>query len=729
MFAFGVRFSRVSMSGALLLLGAAPLLANAACAPNDCLTTALDNLQLTNGGDFNVGTGGRLTNSTVSDGKLHLWDAGVAFGTTLKDAGWLQVHDNGQAYDTVVQNGQMVLTESGTALRTTINGGFLDVVHNATVSDTLLNGGGMYVYYDALAKNTTVNNSQMNVFQNGNAHRSTVNDGGTLSVSDTAKVSDTVVNQGGVMESVAGTSVRSTKVNQGGLMVLGNQAEAADTTINRNGNLLLKGFATLSGPTHVDGQVRFADPAMRGFHTLTIDGPLSGNGTFWMNTDLASLQGDLLKVQGLVSDSHTLVVADSGNAPGRAQQKLMLVDSNGGSGDFKLYGETVDAGAYRYQLQQQGNDWYLASLAVVDPDSRPDPPTPNPEPTPDPAPNPGPDPQIPDIVTEPTAPDVAPPTVSPPPTQPPHLPQVQILSKGANAAVASPAASAALISAQMNATTGHLSDLRSGKALGGLWIRSYGAEQHLDTGTSRVFEQQVGGMEIGADKALPFADGTLYVGGLVGKGQGRQQFGEASKGTIDSATLGGYAGYLDRSGLYVDGALKYSLLENEIDITSNLGDKVKARYKNHAVSANVQVGKSVDLGQGWFVEPQAGMQVVRISGARYTSSNGLNVEQDSMLSVQSHVGGVFGRNLQLDNGIAVKPYAKTAWFTEHAGNSQVKVNGSRLNSRLPGSRAEIGGGIVMTAADKHAVYVEGQYAKGSDIEQPWAVNLGYRYRW
>lgn len=236
-------------------------------------------------------------------------------------------------------------------------------------------------------------------------------------------------------------------------------------------------------------------------------------------------------------------------------------------------------------------------------------------------------------------------------------------------------------------------------------------------------------MEIGADTALPLAGGTLFVGGLLGKGQGRQQFGEASNGTIDSTTLGSYASYLDHSGVYIDGALKYSRLDNQINLTSNVGDKVKARYKNHAVSAVVQIGQSIDLGKGWFVEPQVGIQVSRISGGRYTASNGLRVEQDSMLSVQSRVGGMFGRQLKFDNGIAVKPYAKATWVTEHAGDSHVKVNGARLDSRLPGSRAEVAGGVMVTAADTHNVYVEGEYTKGRHIEQPLAVTVGYRYNW
>ncbi|NUU37705.1 autotransporter outer membrane beta-barrel domain-containing protein [Pseudomonas sp. C2B4] len=718
----GLRLSRVSVSSALLLLGAAPGASFAdSCDTISCQTTSETNLVVNDNSTVNIGTGGTIVNSTVSYGHINIYDLGASVGTEVHNTGWLQINDNASAQDSIVNGGQMVVVGSATAVGTLVNRGFFDASENATVSNTRLEGGAMFVSMQAQARNTSVNNSEMNVFGDALADHTTVNNGGLMSVFDSASISDTVVNQGGQLDIEAGTVVHNTTVNQGGLMVMGDQAQASETTINQGGSLQLKGDAILGFNTHVDGNVSFADPAVNGFHTLTIKGPLTGNGSFLMNTDLAALQGDLLKVQGPVSDTHTLVVADSGNAPSGALQRLLLVDGNGGSGSFNLHGQTVDAGAYRYQLQQQGDDWYLANLAEVE---QPEGTNETQEPV-DPA-----DPVAPVDPVDPVAP-VFPVAPAEPdnPVQPPRRPQAETLSKGANAAVASQAASAALIGAQMSATVDHFGDLRSGKDQGGLWTRGYGAEQRLDTGSSRAFQQQINGMEIGADKALPFADGTLYVGGLVGQGQGRQDFGEASKGTIDSMTLGGYASYLDRSGLYVDGALKYSRLDNDINITSNLGDKVKAHYKNHAVSADVQVGKHIDLGQGWFVEPQAGLQVARISEGRYTASNGLSVEQDAMMSVQSRVGGVVGRDLQLGKGVTVKPYAKATWITEHAGDSHVMVSGAKLDSSLPGSRGEIGGGVMVTAAEKHNVYVEGAYTKGSDIEQPWAVTVGYRYNW
>ncbi|KAB0496648.1 outer membrane autotransporter barrel domain-containing protein [Pseudomonas vancouverensis] len=706
----GFRLSRLSVSGALLVSGCMPWLADAAsCDTLNCLTSSQANVQVDNGAVLQVGTGGLLTDSSVSNGRINLWDSGSTLRTHVMSNGWLVLEDSSTAFDSRVEaGGTMVVAGDATALSTHVVGGDFDAAQNAVISDTQVDTGYLYVYADATAKNTRLTGGEMMVYQRGSAQQTTVNTGGLLSVLDSASVSDTLVNQGARMDVSAGTFVRTTTVNQGGIMTLADRASAYDTTINQGGLLQLKGDATLGRDSHIDGQVNFADPAINGFHTLTLEGPLIGNASFRMHTDLAALRGDLIEVQGPLSGQHTLVVADAGRAPSGAQQKLMLVDGNGGSGDFSLYGQTVDAGAFRYHLQQQGQDWYLVNLA---------------EPAPlDPAEavEPG----------EPAQPGfpVAP-ADSVPPAQPPRLPQAETLSKGANAAVGNQTAAASLIHAQMSATTGHFAELRSSRDKGGLWVRGYGVEQRLNTDASRAFEQHINGLEMGADKALPFADGSLYIGALIGQGQARQDFGEASKGRIDSITVGGYASYLDRSGWYVDSALKYNRLNNTLDVTSNLGESVKAHYRNHAVSAEVQAGKTFDLGRGWFVEPQAGLQVARISATSYSASNGLQVEEDSLTSVQSRVGGLFGRELHLDNGMTIRPYVKAAWVAELAGDSHVKVNGAKLDNRLPGSRTEIGGGMSVAMADNQTVYAEGSYTKGNDIEQPWAVTVGYRYNW
>lgn len=66
------------------------------------------------------------------------------------------------------------------------------------------------------------------------------------------------------------------------------------------------------------------------------------------------------------------------------------------------------------------------------------------------------------------------------------------------------------------------------------------------------------GLELGADKAITLANGTLYLGGLVGQTSSSQNFNEGVSSDIDCTTLGAYATYFHESGFYVDTILKYN---------------------------------------------------------------------------------------------------------------------------------------------------------------------------
>jgi outer membrane autotransporter protein len=486
----------------------------------------------------------------------------------------------------------------------------------------------------------------------------------------------------------------------------------------RNAQLLLEDGSSLSGTAHglnvltlsqsawdmtgssqigqlnIDqGLVRFSGPSN---NVLVVDGDLTGNGTFMMNTDLGSEQGDLIKVGGLIEGAHTLVVQDSGHEPAAANGKLMLVDGNGGAGGFSLYGGHVDAGAFRYTLEQRANDWYLVNTAGVAPV---DPPV-NPVNPVDPV-----DPVIP---------------VSPAPAH---------LSVGANAAIASQTAAATLWNAQMNTLVKRLGELRLGKDEGGVWSRAIGSRYNIAEHSSRAFSQNNTGIEIGADKAIRLASGKVYVGGMLGTAKSELNFGEGASGQIDSRMFGVYATYLNDNGVYVDSVIKYSRFDNDLKLPTNLGNAVKGSYSANGYGVDVEVGKHIKLKDGWFVEPQVELGATRTTGARYTASNGLQVDSASMDSLQSRVGSLFGRSLELSNGMQAQPYVKASYVAEHAGDSHVRVNGHKLKSGLPGNRAELGFGAIVQVSERSKLSLDAEFAKGNDVEQPWGMTLGYRYLW
>lgn len=426
------------------------------------------------------------------------------------------------------------------------------------------------------------------------------------------------------------------------------------------GNLDMKG-----------GQVNYTGSP---FSTLNVDGNLSGTGSFMMTTDLAGLQGDLLRVGGQIEGDHTLIIEDTGREPAMTGGELRVVDGNGGAGKFALYGDHVDAGAFRYGLEQQGDDWFLANHA----------------------PDPG---------------------------------KPEDLSKGSNAAIASQMAVATLWSSQMGVLVKRLGELRMGQDNGGVWTRAIGSKFNVDENASRAFTQNNGGVEVGADKAIPLASGKVYVGGMVGAGRSDLNFGEGATGSIDSKMVGAYATYLNDSGIYVDTVLKYSHFNTDIKTPTNLGASVKSSYGSHGIGMDVEVGKHIMLKDGWFVEPQLELTATRTQGAQYTASNGLQVDARRVDSLQSRVGTLLGRNMTLENGLNIQPYVKASYINEHAGKSHVKVNGNRFKTDLAGDRGELGFGAIVQVSAKSKISLDADYAKGDAIEQPWGVTLGYRYLW
>lgn len=500
------------------------------------------------------------------------------------------------------------------------------------------------------------------------------------------------------------------------------------------------------------------------FKTLTT-GSLTGRGKFVMNTDLSKLKGDLLLVTNAngFTGSHTLVIEDTGLSP-KNEGKLRLVGTNGGNGTVVLQGGHVDAGAFRYTLKPEGNDWFLSSMGatpVVENLSTP--PAPSTAQATTPAveilPTTGAaataqatTPVVENLPTTPAAATVHAASPSgeslPKPSQAAALnlngrPESQnisgavavhtfnsdpkTLSKGANAAVATHTASVHMWDSQMNAVVSRLGELRLGKDQGGVWTRAIRSQLDVSESSSRAFHQNISGLEIGSDKAIQLNTGTVYVGGMVGTAKASMNFGEGASGEIDSKMVGAYATYIGDSGVYVDSALKYDRLNHKIKTPTNLGNPVKGSYDTSGTGVTIELGKHIVLDSGWYVEPQVGLSAFRIQGASYTASNGLKVKTDDLNSLQSLVGSRFGRNIQFENGMTVQPYIKASYITEHADKSKVTVNSTDLDAGLKGNRIELGFGGIAKVSQNSKVSLDAEYAKGNLIEQPLGVTLGYRY--
>ena len=97
------------------------------------------------------------------------------------------------------------------------------------------------------------------------------------------------------------------------------------------------------------------------FNTLTINGNLSGNGTFNYRTYLTQYLGDKLQINGRAQGDFKLNVHNTGAEPTTLEQlTLVTLKQAVDSGlNFTLSNQHVDAGTWRYELIKKGNEYRL----------------------------------------------------------------------------------------------------------------------------------------------------------------------------------------------------------------------------------------------------------------------------------------------------------------------------------------------------------------------------------
>ncbi|MGK3143638.1 autotransporter outer membrane beta-barrel domain-containing protein [Pantoea sp. C2G6] len=290
-----------------------------------------------------------------------LINGGTDGAVTLED-------DTSAINDSTVNSGSLVILK-GTATNTIINDGQMKNSGGADI-DTVINGG-IYSLGDseaATSSNLLIENGALANIYSGTVSDSTIN-GSMFVYSNSSDSETTSTLQGNVA------------VNEGGQLTLfsGVNTQNADLTLAGTGNLYLAESAAASGGYNFalgavnmnGGSIYFGTPESRSsiasYSSLTMKS-LDGTGSFYMNSDLSSLSGNFLTVQGEANGDFNVYVADTGISP-TAAADLKMVQTGGGTADFTLAnsGNVVDLGTYQYFLVADGNGgWALSPAAQQD---------------------------------------------------------------------------------------------------------------------------------------------------------------------------------------------------------------------------------------------------------------------------------------------------------------------------------------------------------------------------
>ena len=396
------------------------------------------------------------------------------------------------------------------------------------------------------------------------------------------------------------------------------------------------------------------------FRTLVAKSLTGSGGSFAMNVDLPNFRGDLLVIQTPTAgfNQHQLQITNLNQGQDPAAHRALLVVISNQSSGLEFPSNQVDAGTFKYESQRGNNtpitpdlrNWYL-----VRDDETPQPsptPVPTPIPSPTPVPTPGPSP-----IPTPTPLPNSSPTPIPTPTPTPHptptpnptppggegqidypkpLDPIQALTNTANAAIGTYSSTIPLYYADMQTLVERMGELRLGiqaapataslgpeQLAGGkgtveskqvaplpvappssqwaIWIRGFGSGTRINNDVSRVFDQNVGGVQIGADKRFgSLWSGDVFVGMFGGYIYASRDFQDGGDGTTNAFSFGAYVAWIHPQGWYVDTVFKYTQMWNSFSTPNLEGFTSTGDYDIPALGGSLEVGRRFGLAGGRF---------------------------------------------------------------------------------------------------------------------------------
>ncbi|MDW5501540.1 autotransporter outer membrane beta-barrel domain-containing protein [Pseudomonas lundensis] len=665
--------------------------------------------------------------TTISGGTLQLGNgtlAGSIVGNVHNDSAFVI---NNPAETTLKGDisGTGTLTQQGagtTALsgnntytgKTTVNAGTLrtDVVNSIASSNELNINGGVF---DLNGNNQLVNRLNST---GGEVHLN----GGALTVNN-ATAADNTLYAGNIIEGASKESV--TKTGDGSLTLSGKTDWTGDTHID-GGELVLDGSnggaqlisniiakdntalslrngATLTGsidPTDVNidtasrwnmtadslvddvnlaGTINFVAPStlpMSAGHTLTANNWNGQDGTVVLNTVLGDDTSvtDKILVNGNTSGNTFVKVNNAGGGGAYTVQGIRVVEVNGQSdGTFTKSGRIV-AGAYDYNLEKKGADWYLTNLQA----------------------NP---------------PVVVPPVVVPPATDPTDTSNQghgsPIVRPESASYTANLAAANTMFITRLHDRLGEpqYTDILTGeKKVSSLWLRQVGGHNRWRDSSGQISTQSNRYVvQLGGDIAQWSSDGLQrwHLGVMAGYGNEHSNSnstttGYKSKGSVDGYSAGLYATWYQndetKQGVYLDSWAQYGWFKNHVKGQDIQGES----YKSSGITASLETGYTHKLGeftgsQGslneWYIQPQAQAIWMGVTAEDHRESNGTRVSAEGEGNLQTRLGVrtyLKGHN-KIDDGKnrTFQPFVEVNWIhnTQDFGTRMDGVTVSQSGAR------------------------------------------------
>ncbi|WP_171945666.1 autotransporter outer membrane beta-barrel domain-containing protein [Escherichia coli] len=701
---------------------------------------------INSGGFQNVSSGGSATSTTINSGgyqNVHV--NGNVTKTTITDGGILQVDVGGSASQVTQNSGGAIVANTSAVLSGTNGKGTFSIAGGSAVNMLLENGGLLTVLGGHDASDTTVGSDGTLSVQSGGVLRgtTTLTDKGTLvgdvvtnegnlyflnnsaaTFAGTLTGTGTLTQEGGntrfsgllsqdggiTLQSGAAMTMDALQANanvttqsgttltldNGSILtgsVTGDNTGAGDMTVKGASVWHLGGDSTVGALTLDNGTVDFRPSATtrltQAFRPVSlVSESLSGNGTFRMNTDIASHTGDMLNVTGNASGNFVLDIRNTGLEPVSAGTPLQVVHTGSGDAAFSLNGGKVDAGTWEYYLNKENTDWYLKADS-----SQPGTDNPGTD-------NPG--------------------TDNP-------VPPVRHTTKSADAVLDMATAPVYVFNSELQSLRFRHGDvMQNTRSPGGVWGRYTGSDTRINGGAGSGYSLTQSGMETGGDTVFDLNDSRLAVGAFVSCTDNSISHNRGGSSTVGSTGGGLYATWFNNDGYYVDGVVKVNRFRNELRTWMSDGTAVKGDYHQNGFGGSLEAGRTFSLNENTWIQPYLRSTAFRAESKDISLDNGMKAKAGTTKSLQGEVGVNLGMNLDVA-GTVVRPYLTTAVSHEFSDNNKVRINDSyNFTNDISGTTGKYGAGVSAQLTANAGVWAEASYQNGENTESPVTGSVGFR---
>ncbi|NGA58775.1 autotransporter outer membrane beta-barrel domain-containing protein [Escherichia coli] len=687
------------------------------------------------GGLQTVFGGGSVSGTLINNGEQRVSSGGSAIDTTINNGGTMSIAAGGSGTGIIQNNGGAIRANTSAILSgTNVNGSFS--ITNGSARNMLLeNGGLLMVLQGHQAIDTQVSKGGELQVESGSELL------GTTLIKDDGKLSGNQITNNGVLHFLDNSSANYSGTLDGtgslnldggkltlsgnfsqdsgifiqnhGTMIMDNLRAMANVTIEpdatlrlENGSLLagritgdgkkggnlivadsvwkLSGDSTINSLDMSNGTVDFHSIQSPQFKTklegVTLNiGQLSGNGTFLMNTDIASYTGDKLNITGNANGNFVLNIKNTGQEPVSPGNPLPVVYTGGGDAVFTVNGGKVDAGVWEYYLSKDNTNWYLKSDTT----------------------QPGnPEPGIPN-------------------------PPVRHTTKSTDAVLNMASAPTYIFNSELQGLRFRNSEKsENSRTSGGVWGHYIGSDKHISSKGAGYSLTQYG-IVTGGDKRFDLSDGVLSLGAFVSFSDNNIRHNRGGKSSIDSKSVGLYMTY-DTHGYYIDGVLKFNRFKNELRTHMSDGTMVSGDYHQNGFGGSLEVGKYFSLNENTWLLPYARTTALAVNDDNISLSNGMKAEINTTHSFQGEVGVNLGMDLDVGK-TKIRPYLTAGVSHEFSNHNKVKINKAYdFTNDISGTTGKYGLGMDVQLTSNASIWGEANYLKGNNVESPVTGTVGFK---